>query len=98
METNRITLSDALYDVNTISCASFLYFDKGQIGISLHPTVSMFLSGCEPLDFCKFVDEKNPSWKASYFALYKLWVDSESRIHHTGNLLKNMQEQKFFSS
>lgn len=94
----KLIYPDSLYDVNSISCASFLYFKKGQIGITLHPTVSMMLTGCDPFDFIKYVEEKNPDWKNSYYSIFNMWLDSQKRIKETSDLLKHMHELKLYKS
>lgn len=96
--TVKLLYPDALYDINSISCATFLYFDKGQIGITLHPTVSMFLSGCDPYDFLKFIEQKRPIWLPSYISLYNLWVNSNSHVTHSYKLLQTLHDLNYYKS
>lgn len=96
--TVKLLFPDALYDLNSISCASFMYFEKGHIGITLHPTVFMFLSGCDPYDFYQYVQTKNPTWRNSYFFLYKLWLDSNKHLQQTGQFLEPLHKQKVYKS
>lgn len=94
----KLLYPDSLYDLNAISCASFLYFEKGQIGITLHPTVSMMLTGCNPYDFIKYVEEKNPIWKENYYSIFNIWLGSQKRLNETSRLLKNMHELNIYKS
>ena len=94
----KLLYPDALYDLNSISCASFLYFEKGQIGITLHPTVSMMLTGCDPFDFRAYVDDKSPDWKNIYYKVFNIWLDSQKRLNDTNTLLKHMHELGFYKS
>jgi len=96
--TTKLLYPDALYDLNSISCASFLYFKKGNIAVTLHPTVSMFLSGCDPSDFRLYVQNKNPSWQSGYFLLYNLWLESSKHIQQTGKFLEPLHKQKIYQS
>lgn len=94
----KLLFPDSLYDLNSISCASFMYFEKGQIAFSLHPTVSTYLSGCDPYDFFLYVQKKNPPWSNDYFLLFKLWVDSNNRLQQTNQFLLPLNKLKVYKS
>jgi hypothetical protein len=94
----KLLFPDALFDLNAISCASFMYFGKGNVGISLHPTVSMWLAGFDPFDFCRYVASRKPGWGNDYFILFKLWSDSNERLQQTGKYLEPLLSAKDYKS
>ncbi|NQX56675.1 hypothetical protein HQN86_23865 [Pedobacter panaciterrae] len=78
---------DALYDLDNISCSTFLYFQKETVGITLQPSISMPLGGCDPFAFYQYVQQRNPKWQLLLMALFDGWSNGSSRFHETSQSL-----------
>lgn len=88
----RLLYPDSLYDLDTISCSVFMYFQEDPFAETLHPTVSMFIGGCDPFKYREFVIKKNPVWKNTYLSLFNVWFNSEGRLHNTTTLLEPIKK------
>lgn len=87
----KLLYPDSLYDLDSISCSVFMYFQNDPFVETLHPTVSMFIGGCDPFKFSEFINEKNPIWKERYSTLFNMWFNSEQRIQNTTKLLEPLK-------
>lgn len=94
----KLLYPDSLYDLDSISCSIFMYFQDDPFGCTLHPTVSMPLTDCNPTDFLEFINKKNPSWIKSYWMLYNNWIESSHKIHKTSTILKPIQDENLLKS
>ena len=63
----KLFLPDACWQKDLISGAVFLYFHRDGIGFTLHPSVSAFVTGIDPFEFFRIVDERKPSWAPKFF-------------------------------
>ena len=58
----KLYFPDTLWNPGQLSGASFLYFSEQTIGLTLHPSVSTFLTGVDPFQFLPYVRERRPAW------------------------------------
>lgn len=94
----KLLYPDSLYDLDAISCSVFLYFQEDPFACTLHPTVSMPLTDCDPTKFLEFINNKNPVWIKNYWMLYNSWYESSQKIHKTSSLLKPIQDENLLKS
>lgn len=94
----KLLYPDSLYDLDTISCATFMYFQEDKFGYTLHPTVSLGLSGFQPQKFLEYVNNKNPRWIKSYWVLFNAWTQSTERTHKTSSLIRPLVKEKLVNS
>lgn len=94
----KLLYPDSLYDIDSISCSTFMYFQDDPFGSTLLPTVSMPLTDCNPTKFLEFINEKNPTWIKNYWMLYNSWYASSQKLYKTTELLKPIQEKKLIKS
>lgn len=94
----KLLYPDSLYDLDSISCSSFMYFQKEKLGCTLHPTVSMGLGGCNPFKFLEFINKKNPTWIKNYWSMFNGWTQGSERYHRTSKVLAPIRKDNLFES
>ncbi len=91
----KVFFPDACWRPEIISGALFLYFHKGTITFPLHPSVSTFLTGANPLEFFKFVDERAPRWLDGFSAFGRMWSQYTASVHRTSKMLLPLHGKAF---
>ncbi|MBB6276558.1 hypothetical protein [Porphyromonas circumdentaria] len=94
----KLLYPDSLYDLDSISCTTFMYFQEEPFATTLHPTVSMGLTGFNPTLFLDYINKKNPSWIKNYWMMFNSWDKSEHKLHKTSNLLKPLRDLNISNS
>lgn len=62
----KMYFPDALWNPGQLSGATFLYFSEQPFWLTLHPSVSTFLTGVDPFQFLPYVRGKRPPWLAQF--------------------------------
>lgn len=92
---NKLLFPEPMFDLGLLSFSSFLYFNKETINITLHPTVSLLMTGCDPFKFYKLVQDKKPSWFNSFASVFSIWYKNRELLYNTGKILKPLQNDCF---
>ncbi|MCR8558401.1 hypothetical protein KXD93_12145 [Mucilaginibacter sp. BJC16-A38] len=87
MQEQNVFFPDCLFKITDISSSTFLYFQELPITFTLHPTVSIFQTGCDPIRFNKLVAESNYPWKNSFNFLFDQWAESQDNLINTFKLI-----------
>jgi hypothetical protein len=91
----KLFFPDTLWNPNQVSGASFLYFSGQPIALTLHASVSTFITGVDPFQFLPYVRERNPAWLERFGEFFGRWhAFSQSRIA-TRNLLEPLSGVAF---
>jgi len=91
----KLLFPEPLFDLNHFSLSTFLYFQEEKITLTLHPTVSLLSTGCDPYRFAKLVEELNPKWKNEFLAIFQLWHNSNQMLFQTSELIKPLREEYY---
>lgn len=91
----KLLLPDACWRRELVSGALFLYFKDEPLGFTLHPSVSTFLTGIDPFDFFRFVDQRQPSWHGEFFKFVELWTSYRVSLEQTGRMLEPLRNTGF---
>lgn len=89
----KILFPDPLTNKDQISKAAFLYFKDEKLFLTLRPTISLGITGCNPFDFLEFVHKKNPKWIKELNLLFNLWIHNQKSSNEAleyFNPLKNI--------
>lgn len=79
----KFIFPEPLFSTDLLSFSSFLYFHENDIYSTLHPTVSIALTGCNPFDFIKLVEEKKPDWFEDFSNIFTSYLHSTLSINKT---------------
>jgi len=88
----KLILPDAIWNPGQLSGAAFLYFRDDKLALTLHPSVSTFLTGIDPFSYLKYLDVKSPSWKPEFAKFYDLWRTHQVNLHNTDKILSPLRE------
>ena len=80
-----------------ISGAVFLYFYDEPVGFTLHPSVSTFMTGLEPSDFFRVVEDRQPAWAQRFFEFVKYRNTYRAGLQETSKLLEPLKGTAFKS-
>ncbi len=92
---DKLLFPEPMFDSGKLSFSSFLYFNKEKIYLTLHPTVSLFMTGCDPFKFYKIIQDKNPTWFKSFAYVFDVWFRSQELLHNTAKILEPLQNDCF---
>ncbi len=93
----KLFFPDCLWNPGQISGAIFLFFYKEKIGLTLHPSVSSYLSGVDASTFLPFLEEKAPIWKKSFLDFSEMWHMFRSSLFKTHNLIEPLHSDSFIT-
>lgn len=88
----KLLFPDSLYNIENISCANFLYFQKENVALPLQPSISMPIGGCNPYEFLIYIQVRKPKWQNTYFAIYNEWVKTTMAFGRTLKYLEPLRE------
>lgn len=91
----KLFFPDALWHCNLISGAAFLYFLEEKVAITLHPSVSTFVTGIAPFDFAKFVNQQNPSWIDKFNSFFEIWSTYRNNLRATSEIIEPLRHKAF---
>lgn len=91
----KLFFPDALWHCNLISGAAFLYFLEEKVAITLHPSVSTFMTGIAPFDFAKFVNQQNPSWINRFNSFFEIWSTYRNNLNATYKIIEPLRDKTF---
>lgn len=92
---DKLLFPEPMFDSGQLSFSSFLYFHKEKIYLTLHPTVSLFMTGCDPFRFYEIIQKKNPQWFNSFAFVFDVWYKSQEVLHNTAKILEPLQNDCF---
>lgn len=92
---NKLLFPEPLFDSEQLSFSAFLYFNEEPVYFTLHPTVSLLQTGCDPFRFYEIVQNKNPNWLPVFATIFNVWWESQKGLQDTGNLLKPLRNKCF---
>lgn len=87
----KLLFPDACWTREIVSGALFLYFHDEKLGFTLHPSVSTFLTGIDPFDFIRFVEDRKPDWLPSFSGFVRSWKFYRSSLERTSELLEPLR-------
>jgi len=90
MNNMRLLLPDTCWNTELISGAVFLYFNEN-LGFTLHPSVSTFMTGIDPFDFARYVETKKPVWCQKFAQFFDYWRAFESNLRRTTELIEPLR-------
>jgi len=88
----KLLFPEPLFNIEQLSFSTFLYFQEEEIASTLHPTVSIFTTGCDPFYFSKMVENSNANWKNQFDYVFNLWNMSNQMFHKASDLVKPLQK------
>jgi len=91
----KLVLPDACWRRDLASGALFLYFCDDPIGLTLHPSVTTFVTGVDPFDFFRLVEERQPPWAQPFFDFVKIWKAYRVGIEDVSKLLEPVKGKAF---
>src|SRR5437870_4748940 len=87
----KLVLPDTCWNRDLISGALLLYFHDEKIGVTLHPSVSTFMTGIDPFDFIRLVEERKPDWLPKFSTFVHYWRVFQSSLRETSALLEPLR-------
>ena len=91
----NLLFPDACWNPEIVSGATFLYFRKDPPLFTLHSSASVALTGIDPFQFAKFVEERSPPWKDNFGKFWELWNAYYSTMRHTAKILSPLRGKTF---
>jgi hypothetical protein len=91
----KLLFPDACWTRELISGALFLYFHNEKLTFTLHPSVSTFLTGIDPFDFMRFVEERSPSWQSKFSMFIRTWKHYQANLRQTFDVLEPLRGTAF---
>jgi hypothetical protein len=91
----KLLFPDACWSKEIISGALFRYFHDQKLGFTLHPSVSTYLTGIDPFDFIRYVENKKPEWQHSFSEFVHIWTIYRSSLQQTSDLLMPLRGTGF---
>ncbi len=89
----KLVLPDTIWSPHQLSGAAFLYFYEQKIGITLHPSVSVGLTGIDSLTFFKYLEQKSPKWKEDFNKLGGLYFSLNKNFNTNFQLLSPLKDK-----
>lgn len=93
----KLFYPEPIFDLKQITTSTFLYFQQN-LATTLHPTVSLFTTGCDPYKFLELLDNSNYDYKAKFYTIFNWMEGSTHSIHQTADLLKPLYENGYAKS
>lgn len=84
----KLLFPDACWRPEVLSGAALLYFQGGDVYLTLKPSISTFMTGIDPFDFMRFVEVKAPQWLPKFSEFIRLWKLYTSSLAKTSELLE----------
>jgi hypothetical protein len=91
----KLFFPDACWRPDIISAAIYLYFYQEKITLPLHPSVSTFLTGINPLDFFKFPQSRAPRWLSKLSMFERAWIQYQTSLRRTSKILEPLRDDGF---
>ena len=88
----KLLFPEPLFDISLLSFSTFLYFQEEEITTTLHPTVSIFTTGCDPYFFAELIEKENPTWKHQFNYAFNVWNRSNEMLHNSSQFIKPLQK------
>jgi len=88
----KLVLPDAIWYPAQISGAVFLYFYGTKVGLTLHPSVSTFLTGIAPSSYLQYLESKSPPWQPKFTKFLNLWRTHQANLDNTDKVLLPLRE------
>lgn len=91
----KLAFPDSCWNPGVISGALLLYFHSEKIGLTLHPSVSTFMTGIDPFEFIRLVEQRRPEWSGQFAAFFHHWKAYQTSLRATGSLLEPLRGTAF---
>lgn len=91
----KLLFPDACWTRDIVSGGLFLYFHNEKVGLTLHPSVSTFMTGIDPFDFIRFVEDRRPDWLPKFSEFIRTWMHYQSSLRQTTTLLEPLRGRAF---
>jgi hypothetical protein len=91
----KMVFPDACWRPDIISGALFLYFHQEKITLTLHPSVSTFLTGVNTIDFFKFTEGRAPRWLSRFSTFGEMCNQYRTSLQRTSELLAPLRGSQF---
>ncbi|RWU10656.1 hypothetical protein [Pedobacter chitinilyticus] len=88
----KLLFPDSLYSIENISFANFLYFQKEHVALTLQPSASMPFGGCDPYQFLRYIQTRQPKWQPIYVKIFSEWVKSSKDVIDTFKHLEPLKD------
>jgi len=93
----KLFYPECIFSLDQISSSTFLYFPDN-LATTMHPTVSLYTTGCDPFRFIEFIEEGNYSFGAKFYPIFNVFETSSKMMHDTFDILKPLYNKKFLSN
>jgi len=91
----KLAFPDACWNPGVISGALLLYFHSEKVGLTLHPSVSTFMTGIDPFEFIRLVERRKPEWWPGFGTFFQHWKMYQTSLRATANLLEPLRGAAF---
>jgi hypothetical protein len=91
----KLLFPDPCWNEHIISGSAFLYFNDEPILFPLHASVSTFITGIDPFEFQRLVEERQPRWGPAFLEFMARWQVFRSRLESAGKLLEPLRGKCF---
>lgn len=93
----KIFFPEPIFSLDQISTSTFLYFQKN-LAYTLHPTVSLYQTGCDPFKFLEILEHSEYNFKSKFKSIFEVVQGSTYSIHQTLNLIQPIQAKGYSKS
>ncbi len=93
----KLFFPEPIFDLSQISTSTFLYF-KNDLATTLHPTVSLYTTGCDPYKFLELLENSQYNYKDKFKTIFNLMESSSKSIHNTTKIIKPLHDEGFVKS
>ena len=93
----KLFYPDCIFSLDQISSSTFLYFPDN-LATTLHPTVSIYTTGCDPYKFVRLIDEGDYSFGTKFYPIFHVFERSSMMMHNTFDVLKPLYDKKYLSN
>ena len=93
----KLFYPECIFNLDQISSSTFLYFPDN-LATTLHPTVSIYNTGCDPYKFVELIQEGKYKFGPKFFPIFEVFEASSKMLHDTFDTLKPMYDKKYLSS
>ena len=93
----KLFYPECIFSLDQISSSTFLYFPDN-LATTIHPTVSIYNTGCDPYRFVELIQEGNYKFGPKFFPIFEVFEASSKMMYDTFDILKPMYDKKYLSN
>jgi hypothetical protein len=93
----KLFYPESIFSIDQFSSSTLLYFEN-TLQTTLHPTVSIFLTGFDPMKFMTLLESSNYKFKEQFIHLFEIVQNSSVAISETSKIMQPLYEKKYMQS